>query len=233
MITAVIRIQYECIILQVGFEEINHTCGEIVAGEVTLTLMPHIACQYYIYGGRCTRKALALAAHPTPCPSIMFSNMAFLLSSVKSAHLRESVFFAGTTWLHVLSFLNVPFTSMFADIGLTSLYPSTPLSYILLPALRHCMALCFFSWWSPVVRCRPVQKYSRPTDSFSTYTSDWSSCLQFIGVGRYLEVGGRNFGETCRRHVACRRHAMLGGSGGMLPRKILNFRCVFLQSGGI
>ena len=36
-----------------------------------------------------------------------------------------------------------------------------------------------------------------------------------------------------RRHVACRRHAMLGGSGGMLPLKILNFRCVFLQSGGI
>ena len=49
----------------------------------------------------------------------------------------------------------------------------------------------------------------------------------------YKWGGRRNFGETCQRHVACRRHAMIGGSGGMLPRKILNFRCVFLQSGGI
>ena len=37
--------------------------------------------------------------------------------------------------------------------------------------------------------------------------------------------GGTEFGETCRRH------AILGGSGGMLPQKILNFRCLFLQSG--
>ena len=49
----------------------------------------------------------------------------------------------------------------------------------------------------------------------------------------FISGGGRNLGETCRMHVACRRHAMLGGPGACFPGKSLNFRCVFLQSGGI
>ena len=35
--------------------------------------------------------------------------------------------------------------------------------------------------------------------------------------------GGQSFGETCRRHVTCRRHAMLGGVRGHAPPENFEF----------
>ena len=50
----------------------------------------------------------------------------------------------------------------------------------------------------------------------------------------FISGGGANFGETCQRHVRRVPTARYGkGVRDMLPLKMLNFRCVFLQSGGI
>ena len=52
----------------------------------------------------------------------------------------------------------------------------------------------------------------------------------FSGVGRCRAQGGPTIGAK-RRHRGAKRRASLGGSGGMLPRKILKSRLKSVQSG--